>query len=55
MMEDVCFPASREYPQGHKALFHRLKTCDNKHTDTQASCSQGQAATLTWLTDVTSD
>ena len=29
-------------PQGTAA-------CDNRHTDTQASCSQGQAATLTWL------
>jgi hypothetical protein len=31
-------------PQGTVAW---LNTCDNRHTDTQASCSQGQAATLT--------
>jgi hypothetical protein len=31
-------------PQGTVAW---LNTCDNRHTDTQASCSQGQTATLT--------
>jgi len=49
------FPWQQRIPPRPQGTDARLKTCDNRHTDTQASCSQGQAATHTWLTGVNSD
>jgi hypothetical protein len=41
------FPCQQRIPPRPQGTVAWLKTCDNRHTDTQASCSQGQAATLT--------